>query len=88
MFLTWMYERVSNDNCSLSLAVPSQPPFLRPLPIRTTLHLQQIKSLLQTITTAEKQARSLGKSADAVAVGAILRDARNVMTGLGPGGDL
>ncbi|GLC41998.1 hypothetical protein PLESTB_001057100 [Pleodorina starrii] len=48
----------------------------------------EIKSLLQTITTAEKQARALSNRADADAVGAVLKDARNVVTGLGPGGDL
>ncbi|GIM05554.1 hypothetical protein Vretimale_10012 [Volvox reticuliferus] len=48
----------------------------------------EIKSLLQTISTAEKQSRALSNRADAEVVAAILKDARNVMTGLGPGGDL
>ncbi|EFJ42661.1 hypothetical protein VOLCADRAFT_119332 [Volvox carteri f. nagariensis] len=48
----------------------------------------EIKSLLQTITTAEKQARGLKNRTDVEAVGSVLKEARNVMTGLGPGGDL
>ncbi|KXZ54292.1 hypothetical protein GPECTOR_5g379 [Gonium pectorale] len=48
----------------------------------------EIKSLLQTISSAEKQARGLTDRTQAEAVRAVLRDAREAVTGLGPGGDL
>ncbi|KAG2488906.1 hypothetical protein HYH03_012536 [Edaphochlamys debaryana] len=48
----------------------------------------EIKSLLQTIASSEKAARGIADRAHAEAVSASLAEAKAVMTGLGPGGDL
>ncbi|KAG2453171.1 hypothetical protein HYH02_002495 [Chlamydomonas schloesseri] len=48
----------------------------------------EIKSLLQNISTVEKQAKGLKNRGEADAVLATVQEAREVVTGMGPGGDL
>lgn len=66
----------------------AKPPHVTPN--IATIYTAQIKSLLQTITNCENatKAASTADPTGAALLRSLLKEARAVMTGLGPGGDL